>query len=236
MTDYERDMHHWRNLPESTDLNGCNPKPNRKDYDKRGNKIGTQYTSDGRVIDPYLVSVYGMEYATANARKEEISNCPFSAKHCKWCGELYCSDREYETPTVTVRTYNANNTINMEQKEIKELTAQEIVEKLIDDKKISGKEAVILLNAINKPAEIRIEKEYTPYTPYIPNTTPWYQSLAAREPKCYEPGGTCANPHMDCVNCPRTHSNGNINSNITYTYTTATREIPNPVEPAMKEE
>jgi hypothetical protein len=160
----------------------------------------------------------------------KFSNCPFSAKHCEWCGELYCSDREYETPKVTIRTYN---TINMEQQ--KELTAQEIVEKLIDEKKISGKEAVILLNAINKPAEIRIEKEYTPYTPYIPNTTPWYQSLDAREPKCYEPGGTCTNPHMDCVNCPKTHSNGNINSNITYTYT-ATREIPNPVEPTMKEE
>lgn len=110
--------------------------------------------------------------------------------------------------------------------EQKELTAQEIVEKLIDEKKISGKEAVILLNAINKPAEIRIEKEPTPY---IPNTTPWYQSLDAREPKCYEPGGTCTNPHMDCMNCPKFYNDGSR------TYTAATREIPNPVEPTMKE-
>ena len=41
--------------------------PNRKDYDEHGNKIGTKYTSDGRVIDPYLVELYGMGYAIANA-------------------------------------------------------------------------------------------------------------------------------------------------------------------------
>ena len=104
--------------------------------------------------------------------------------------------------------------------EQKELTAQEIVERLIDELRISGKEAVILLNAINKPAEVRIEKEHTPY---IPNIVSWGQENA---PKCYEHGGFCTNPHMDCMNCPKFH-NG--------TYTTATREIPNPVEPIMKE-
>ena len=71
MTDYERDMHHWQNAPENADLNGCNPMPNRKDYDEHCNKLGTKYTSDGRVIDPYLVAIYGMEYAIENARKEE---------------------------------------------------------------------------------------------------------------------------------------------------------------------
>lgn len=71
MTDYERDMHRWQNAPEGADLNGCNPMPNRKDYDEHGNKIGTKYTSNGRVIDPYLVATYGMEYAITNARKEE---------------------------------------------------------------------------------------------------------------------------------------------------------------------
>ena len=117
----------------------------------------------------------------------------------------------------------------------KEITAQEILEKLIDEQKISGKEAVILLNAVNKPVEVRIEKEYVPYSP--PITTPWYQTIDTGESKkCYEPGGFCTNPHMDCVNCPKTHSNGNINSNTTCTYTTATREIPNPMEPTMKEE
>lgn len=100
--------------------------------------------------------------------------------------------------------------------EQKELTAQKIVEKLIDEQKISGKEAVILLNAINKPVEIRIQKEYVPCTP--PITTPWYQTLDTGEPKkCYEVGGTCTNPHMDCINCPK-YCNG--------TYTAASREIP----------
>ena len=28
---------------------------------------------------------------------------------------------------------------------------------------------------------------------------PLYQS----RPLCWEPGGTCTNPHMDCINCPR---------------------------------
>ena len=71
MTDYERDMCRWQNASEGADLNGCNPMPNIKDYDEHGNKIGTEYTSDGLAIDPYLVDVYGMEYAIANARKEE---------------------------------------------------------------------------------------------------------------------------------------------------------------------
>ena len=67
MTDYERDMIRWRNTPESADLNGCNPMPNRADYDRHGNKPGTKYTSDGLVIDPYLVELYGMDYAIENA-------------------------------------------------------------------------------------------------------------------------------------------------------------------------
>ena len=68
MTDFERDIARWRNAPESADLNGCNPKPQRENYDKRGNRIGTKYTDDGKVIDPYLVEMYGMDYAIKNAR------------------------------------------------------------------------------------------------------------------------------------------------------------------------
>ena len=71
MTDYERDMMCWHNTPESADINGCNPIPDRNCYDEHGNKIGTKYTSDGRVIDPYLVELYGMDYAIANARNEK---------------------------------------------------------------------------------------------------------------------------------------------------------------------
>lgn len=89
---------------------------------------------------------------------------------------------------------------------------------------------MILLNAINKPAEVRIEKEYVPYTP--PITTPWYQALDTKEPKCYELGGICINPHKDCINCPGFMKENYSDSNITYT--AATREISNPVEPTMK--
>lgn len=31
--------------------------------------------------------------------------------------------------------------------------------------------------------------------------------LQGHHPLCYEPGGTCMNPQMDCINCPR-HGNG----------------------------
>lgn len=33
---------------------------------------------------------------------------------------------------------------------------------------------------------------------------PLYQS----RPLCWEPGGTCTNPHMDCINCPRNTTGG----------------------------
>lgn len=158
-------------------------------------------TKDIKLIDDILTEVSN-SIATGELEEMEI-------------GEYYQE---------VLKRYNKFKTATMEQKEL--TAAQQIVEILIDEKKISGKEAVILLNAINKPAEIRIEKEYTPYVP--PITTPWYQSLDTREPKCYEPGGTCTNPHKDCINCPRTYTNG--------TYTAATKEIPNPVEPMMKGE
>lgn len=31
-------------------------------------------------------------------------------------------------------------------------------------------------------------------------------------PLCWEPGGTCTNPHMDCVNCPRKTTGGGYNT------------------------
>lgn len=40
------------------------------------------------------------------------------------------------------------------------------------------------------------------FIPYQP--LPLYQS----RPLCWEPGGTCTNPHMDCINCPRNITGG----------------------------
>lgn len=41
-----------------------------------------------------------------------------------------------------------------------------------------------------------------PFITYQP--LPLYQS----RPLCWEPGGTCTNPHMDCINCPRNTTGG----------------------------
>ena len=40
-----------------------------------------------------------------------------------------------------------------------------------------------------------------PYPPTI---------VQMNHPLCYEPGGTCTNPQMDCINCPRRSSTGGI--------------------------
>lgn len=53
-------------------------------------------------------------------------------------------------------------------------------------------------------AEIIVEmqgKEMTLIpTPSITPQTPSYH------PYCWEPGGTCTNPHFDCINCPKRSS------------------------------
>lgn len=32
--------------------------------------------------------------------------------------------------------------------------------------------------------------------------------IVPQRPLCYEPGGTCTNPHHDCINCPAQYSSG----------------------------
>lgn len=47
------------------------------------------------------------------------------------------------------------------------------------------------------------------------NAVPGMHTLS---PLCYEPGGTCTNPHMDCINCPKTTTGGTfITSSVTAT-------------------
>lgn len=42
-------------------------------------------------------------------------------------------------------------------------------------------------------------------------------------PLCYEPGGTCTNPHFDCINCPKKTTEGIFTSpNTAYGTSTAT--------------
>jgi len=49
---------------------------------------------------------------------------------------------------------------------------------------------------VEKDNEIERLRQY-----YPPVISPYLQPDLT--PKCYEPGGTCTNPHMDCINCPR---------------------------------
>ena len=65
---------------------------------------------------------------------------------------------------------------------------------------------------IERLAELNVEKDkllykqeheqdtpYAPYAPYIP-----YEIKTS--PLCYEEGGVCTNPQMDCINCPKKSS------------------------------
>ena len=36
--------------------------------------------------------------------------------------------------------------------------------------------------------------------------------LQANHPYCYEPGGTCTNPQMDCINCPKKSTGGYVDT------------------------
>ena len=48
-------------------------------------------------------------------------------------------------------------------------------------------------------AELLVERDNAPsFIPYFP----------IYKPHCWEPGGLCTNPHMDCINCPRKITGG----------------------------
>ena len=54
-------------------------------------------------------------------------------------------------------------------------------------------------------AELLEERDNEPRYIPTPNFSPLVQGY---HPLCYEPGGTCTNPQMDCVNCPRHYTTG----------------------------
>ena len=54
-------------------------------------------------------------------------------------------------------------------------------------------------------AELLEERDNEPK--YIP-TSNFQPLVQGYHPLCYEPGGTCTNPQMDCVNCPRKFTTG----------------------------
>lgn len=39
-----------------------------------------------------------------------------------------------------------------------------------------------------------------------------FPTMPTSIPLCWEPGGTCTNPHMDCINCPKKTTGGGFNT------------------------
>jgi len=64
MTQYEKDFYDWQH-DQSKQRDFCSP-PNPNDYDDNGNKKGTVTYEGGLVLDPYLIEVYGIDYARKN--------------------------------------------------------------------------------------------------------------------------------------------------------------------------
>lgn len=63
-------------------------------------------------------------------------------------------------------------------------------------------------------AEIIVEMQEEPLTLTTPEKgVPHFIPVQASHPYCWEPGGMCTNPQMDCINCPK------HNSTIPYVYT-----------------
>ena len=55
-------------------------------------------------------------------------------------------------------------------------------------------------------------KGYKDAEEFYNKTTPSLFPTVAIRPLCWEPGGTCTNPHMDCINCPRKTTGGGFNT------------------------
>ena len=63
-------------------------------------------------------------------------------------------------------------------------------------------------------AEIIVEMQEEPLTITTPERdVPHFIPFQNTRPLCWEPGGTCTNPQMDCINCPKKSTGG------TFTYT-----------------
>lgn len=61
MTDYERDLWRWKN--DQSKQGDFDPEPDRNDYDEYGYKKGSVVYENGFILDPYLITLYGKEYA-----------------------------------------------------------------------------------------------------------------------------------------------------------------------------
>lgn len=78
--------------------------------------------------------------------------------------------------------------------------------------RIDGIKLEAFTRGYNKGYEVAEKLHKAPS--FIPNQT---SALYQSRPFCYEPGGTCTNPQMDCINCPRKTTGG--------TYTTSSGTV-----------
>lgn len=66
MTDYDNDM---LNYNVGVDRDNEMDIPERNSYDEHGYKKGSVTYEDGKILDNYLVQMYGIEYARQNPLK-----------------------------------------------------------------------------------------------------------------------------------------------------------------------
>ncbi len=64
MTDYERDYNSW--VMDQSKYRDFEPAPDPSDYDENGYKKGKVVYEGNLVLDPYLINIYGIEYARQN--------------------------------------------------------------------------------------------------------------------------------------------------------------------------
>lgn len=61
--EYDRDLAKWKFDADNTFHGQETPCPNRDDYDSLGYKKGSVTREGNLILDNYLISVYGIEYA-----------------------------------------------------------------------------------------------------------------------------------------------------------------------------
>ena len=64
MTDYERDYNDWKN--NQSKARDFEPAPDRSEYDDNGYRKGSVIYEGDKILDPYLIEMYGIEYARQN--------------------------------------------------------------------------------------------------------------------------------------------------------------------------
>lgn len=68
MADYEKDYQNWKVQHDNSHY--TTPEPNRDDYDENGYKKDSVKYEDNLILDPYLINMYGIDYARQHPLKK----------------------------------------------------------------------------------------------------------------------------------------------------------------------